>query len=87
MSCLKMYSKWNWRFKSQSVQHDYRNEWMKTLANHVSYKCNCKFDGRKCNSDQRWNNDKCWCECKKCHVCEKNYIWNLSKWVSKMENT
>ena len=32
---------------------------MKTLAKHVSYKCNCKFDGRKCNSDQRWNNDKC----------------------------
>ena len=20
--------------------------------------------------------DKCWCECKKCHVCEKDCIWN-----------
>ena len=19
-----------------------------------------------------WNNDKCWCECKKCHVCESH---------------
>ena len=21
--------------------------------------CKCKFDGRKCNSNQLWNNDKC----------------------------
>ena len=34
------------------------------------------FDGRKCNSDQWWNNDKCRCECKKCHVNEKDYVWN-----------
>ena len=29
----------------------------KTLTKHLS--CKCKFDGRKCNSDQWWNNDKC----------------------------
>ena len=23
-----------------------------------------KFDGRKCNSDQKWNKNKCKCECK-----------------------
>ena len=34
------------------------------------------FDERKCNSDQWWNNDKSRCECKKCHVCEKDYVWN-----------
>ena len=28
-----------------------------------------KFDGRKCNSDQWWNNEKR-------HVCEKDYVWN-----------
>ena len=22
------------------------------------------------------NNDKCWCECKKRHVCEIDYVWN-----------
>ena len=22
---------------------------------HVSCKCKCKLDGRKCNSDQKWN--------------------------------
>ena len=31
---------------------------------------------RKCNSNQKWNNDKCRCECKKHHIYEKNYIWN-----------
>ena len=30
-----------------------------TLAKHISCKCKCKFDGRKYNSDQWWNNDKC----------------------------
>ena len=48
----------------------------KTLAKHISCECKCKFDERKCNSDQWWNNDKCKCECKKRHVCEKNYVWN-----------
>ena len=28
------------------------------------------------NSDQWWNNDKCQCECKKHHICEKDYIRN-----------
>ena len=27
----------------------------KTLTKHVSCKCKCKFDGRKCNSNQKWN--------------------------------
>ena len=26
-----------------------------TLTKHISYKC--RFNGRKCNSDQWWNND------------------------------
>ena len=31
----------------------------KILTKLISCKCNCKFDGRKCNSNQKWNNDKC----------------------------
>ena len=46
----------------------------KTLT--LSCKCKCKFDERKYNSDQLWNNNKCRYECKKGHVCEKIYIWN-----------
>ena len=30
----------------------------KTLAKHISYKCKCKFHGRKYNSDQWWNKDE-----------------------------
>ena len=31
------------------------------------------------NSDQWWNNDKCWCECKKRNVCEKDSVWNRAR--------
>ena len=48
----------------------------KTLTKHISCECKCRFDGRKCNSDQWWNNDKCRCECKKHQVCEKDYVGN-----------
>ena len=37
----------------------------KTLTKDISCECKCKFDGRKCNSDQCWNNDKCRSESKK----------------------
>ena len=48
----------------------------KTFTKHISCECKCRFDGRKCNSDQWWNNDKCQRECKKHHLCQKDYIWN-----------
>ena len=48
----------------------------KTLTKHISCECKCRFDGRKCNSNQWWNNNKCWCECKKYNISEKDYIWN-----------
>ena len=50
----------------------------KTWAKHTSCKCKCKFDGRKCVSDHWWSNNKCRCESKKLHVCEKDDIWNSS---------
>ena len=51
----------------------------KTLTKYITCECKCKFDGRKCNSDQWWNNNKCRCECKKRDVCEKDYIFNPAK--------
>ena len=48
----------------------------KELTKHISCECKCRFDGRKRNSDQWWNNDKCCCKCKTRDVCEKNYVWN-----------
>ena len=44
----------------------------KTLKKHISCYCKCRFNGRKCNSDQWWNSDKYQCECKHRHVCEKD---------------
>ena len=48
----------------------------KILTKDISCECKCKFDGRKCYSNQKWNTNKCRCECKKHHICEKDYIWN-----------
>ena len=31
-----------------------------------------------CDSNQKWNNDKCQCECKKDRMCKKDYSWNLT---------
>ena len=50
----------------------------KILTKDISCECKFRLDGRKCNSDQWWNKDKCRCKCKKRHVCEKDYIWNPS---------
>lgn len=56
------------------------NKWIKNIKNHISCKCKCKFDSRKYNSKQKWNNHKCQCECKylRKYVCEKYYILNPS---------
>ena len=50
----------------------------KVLTKHISGKWKCKFDGKKCSSIQNWNNNKCRDECKKHHICEKDYIWNIA---------
>ena len=42
---------------------------------HCKYKCS--FDGRKCNSNQKWNNTKCTCErnnLKEHNTYEKHYV-------------
>ena len=61
----------------------------KTLTKHVSCEFKCKFDGRKCNSNPKWNNDKCCCECKnpkKHRVCIKIIFGILLHKVVKMIN-
>ena len=53
----------------------------KILTKHISCKCICKFDGRKCNSNQKQNNDKCRYNCKnpkEYNRSKKNYIWNAT---------
>ena len=38
---------------------------LKILTKYIPCKCKCRFDGIKCNS-----------ECKKHHLCGKDYVWN-----------
>ena len=40
--------------------------------NDISCECKCKFVRRKCNSNQKWDNDKCYC--KKHYIRGKDYI-------------
>ena len=59
------------------------------LTKHISCKCKCKFGGRKCNPNQKWNNDKHCGEginLKKYHVCEKIIFGILLHVVVKMVN-
>ena len=54
---------------------------LKTLAKHFSFECRCEFDGKKCNSRQKLNNDNCQCECKKPikqSGFEEDYVSNSS---------
>ena len=44
-------------------------------------KCKCRLDASVCNNKQRWNDDKCRCECKELidkGVFDKGSIWNPS---------
>ena len=60
----------------------------KILTKHVSCEWKCNFDGRKCNSNQKWNNNKYWCQGKnpKEHlVCKKDHFLNLATYSCKNE--
>ena len=48
---------------------------------HKKYKCICRLDKIICNNKQKWNKDKCRCECKELidkGVCDKGFMWNPS---------
>ena len=47
---------------------------------HERCKCKCRLNVSVCNSNQRWNNDKCRFECKELiekEICDKGFIWIL----------
>ena len=51
-------------------------EWHKTC------KCKCRLDSSVYNNTERWNKDKCRCECREelfdKKRCDKGFIWNPS---------
>ena len=66
-------------FSPMSRTNEIRHiEWHKTC------KCGCKFGATICNNKQRWNKNKCRCECKELidiGICDKGFIWNPSNCV------
>ena len=44
------------------------------LTKHMPCECKCKFDGKKYNSNQKLNNNKCRYECRKYHVYHVIYM-------------
>ena len=61
----------------------------KTLTRHIWSKCKCKTDGKKCNSNQKWNNNKCLCKCKNLkdyHMYKKIILWILLHVFLRMAN-
>ena len=60
--------------KTKDLNLSVLNMITRTLTKHISCEYKCRVDEKKCNSYQWRNNNKCRCECKERHVCEKDYV-------------
>ena len=49
---------------------------------HETCKCKCRLDSSVCSNKQRWNENKCRCECREelrdKERCDEGFIWNHS---------
>ena len=57
-----------------------KNEAKKLVKDLLSH-CKCKSDSKACNSNQKWNNKTCQCECKSYQTCKDDYSWNPSTFI------
>ena len=51
---------------------------MKQDFQHESCDCKCRLNESVCNSNQKWNHDKCLCKLDNLGSCEEDYMWNSS---------
>ena len=51
----------------------------KQIKWHESCRCVCRLDPIVCNNKQKWNKDKCRCECLVNKKCDNKFFWNPSK--------
>ena len=67
---VKLFNLMSWSNQTKHI------EW------HESCKCKCRLDANVCKNKQRWNEDKCRCECREelgdKESCDKRFIWNPS---------
>ena len=50
---------------------------IKYVVQHEPCECKCGLNESICNSNQIWNHDECWCECKELDdlsSCKDNYM-------------
>ena len=50
----------------------------KNISFHRSCKCGCLLDKKVSNNKQKWNKEKCRCECLEIKDCDIGYSWNVS---------
>ena len=50
---------------------------LRNVSSHKSCKCGCLLDKKVCNNKQKWNKDKCRCECLKVKKCGNGFSWNV----------
>ena len=55
-----------------------RKNVLKNISFHQNCKCGCLLDETICNNLQKWNKDKCRCECLKIKKCDIGYSWNVN---------
>lgn len=60
-----MYSEQNKRCKCKVFNIIIELKESKLLVRHISCDYECRFNGKKCNSNQKWNKYKYRCECSK----------------------
>ena len=50
----------------------------KQITFHESCKCVCRLDSIVCDNKQKWNKNKCRCECLVDKKCDDDFVWNIS---------
>ena len=50
---------------------------LKTISFHQNCKCSCLIDEKVCNNKQKWNKDKCRCDCLEIKDCDIGFSWNV----------
>ena len=48
----------------------------KTMAKHIPCDYKWKFNSTTRNSNKKWNNETCQCQCKGYRTCKQDYSWN-----------
>ena len=62
----KVFDLMSWKNKTKQIK------W------HESCKCECRLDPIIFNNKQKWNKDKCRCECLSNEKCDNKFVWNPS---------